>query len=309
MRIELKLILVSVSVLSGCLGEVSSLSGSTCMSDLECPSAFACVVTGFEGARTCQALHEELPAPGAPAPGTPYYCGEIKTILDTYCVSCHGENRTGSGIQNLRLDQFEDGTDGVQGVKTAAHRIRTSTFDFRTMPPAYHGLKPSEAERDAVKRWEAAGAPRCEDDPGVGSPDGGEDGGSSDGGSDGGTTPVPDAGMDAGVPNTAVSYANDVQPIWNLYCRGCHTSGNTRGNLNLDPGVSRGELLNVPSLCNTSVVNVKAGDPQGSMLWRKITADPARCSGVMPTNGDLQSFDPEAADVITRWIQQGALNN
>ncbi|MGA9519867.1 MAG: hypothetical protein WBV82_00300 [Myxococcaceae bacterium] len=311
MRFDLKLSVAAVLLLGGirCIGEVSSLSGSSCMTDLDCPGTYACLVTGLEGARTCQALVFGGPSdPEGPAPGTPYYCEEIKPILDTYCTACHGSNRTASGLQTMRFDQYDNDAEGVLGAKAAALRIRVRTSDFADMPPKTFAQQPSDAERAAVKRWEAAGAPRCEDDPSVGSPDGGEDGGSiGGGGNDGGTIPVP--GGDAGVPNGAVSYSKDVQPILNAYCTGCHTAGNPRGNLNLDPGVSRGELLNVPSGCNNQVVNVKAADPQGSMLWRKIMGDPTRCNAVMPTNGALNSFDPEAADVIERWIQQGALNN
>ncbi len=310
MRFDLRVFLAAVLLLGGvrCIGEMSSLSGSSCMTDLDCPGAYACVLTGLEGARTCQALTQQAAPPEEVIPGTPYYCKEIKPILDTYCNDCHGSNRTGSGIQTMRFDQYEDDdAEGVMGAKSSALRIRVRTSDFTDMPLKSFGLQPSDAERAAVKRWEAAGAPRCDDDPGVGSPDGGVDGGSiGGGGNDGGMT-VP--GPDAGVPNGTVSYASDVQPIWNAYCVGCHTANNQRGNLNLDPGVSRGELLNVASACNNQVVNVKASDPQGSMLWRKIMGDPSRCSAVMPTNGALNTFDAEAAKVVERWIQQGALNN
>lgn len=321
MRNQINQVVLSAAVaLSlGCYGEMSSLSGSPCESDLDCPGTFACIVVGMEGTRSCQALVSDGPLqvnePGAKP--TPSYEQEVKPLLETYCNSCHGPVRTASGVQNMRFDQYEDDADGVAGAKNSARRIRIRTADFRDMPPPSFPAQPTDEERDVLARWEAAGAPLTVDAPAGGAAGGGATGadggvvvggGASDGdqvAGGGGGGPV-DAGT---VPAGPVSFANDVQPIFNTYCVGCHMAGNTKGNLNLTAGLARAELLNVPSLCNGSVSLVKAGDSAGSMLWRKIAGDPTRCNGTMPTSNALQNFDPDAVKVIEKWIAEGAKDN
>ena len=118
-------------------------------------------------------------------------------------------------------------------------------------------------------------------------------GGCSDRGSDpvapGGGGPAP------------VSYAADVQPIWNANCTGCH--GGTAG-LELAAPDSRADLVGVAST-NWGGVRVAAGDPAASVLYRKISGD----GGVgdrMPQGGVLGADDIET---VRRWIAEGALDN
>jgi hypothetical protein len=116
-----------------------------------------------------------------------------------------------------------------------------------------------------------------------------------------------------------VSYAQNVQPIFTATCAtaGCH-SGPTvpaSGNLDLSAGVSYANLVNHESSpgCESQVPNVlrvKPGDTAGSMLFRKVAADPSRCSAPMPfgTSGLIHTA-PNAFNTIEQWIEQGALNN
>ena len=108
--------------------------------------------------------------------------------------------------------------------------------------------------------------------------------------------------MDPGGGGPApVSYAADVQPIWNANCTGCH--GGTAG-LELSPPDSRAALVSVAST-NWGGVRVAAGDPAASVLFRKISGD----SGVgdrMPQGGALGADDIE---MVRRWIAEGALDN
>lgn len=292
-----------------CVGEMSSLSGSPCESDLDCPGSFTCAVQGLEGNRTCQPLTSEAPPQVAPPPpeGTPYYCDEVKPLLDGYCNSCHGTNRTPSGVQTMRFDQWTNDDQGVRGAKASAQRIRIRTSDFKDMPPST-SPQPTDEERETIRRWEHAGAPNCQDNPfppwdeeSAASLDGGTSG-SNDGG-----TVSPPTGSDGG--SGPISYAQHVQPIWNLYCTGCHNAGTARGNLNLESGVSYAELLNVASACNAGVPLVKAGDANGSMLHRKLVGSGDRCLGVMPPSAALNTFDANAAAVVQQWINEGAKNN
>ncbi len=140
--------------------------------------------------------------------------------------------------------------------------------------------------------------------------DAGIDGGSqeNDGGSDAGV----DGGTDAG---TLVSYSDEVQPIFNSRCTGCHNAVMNRGMLDLSAPDSRSRLVDVStsSACSAQVPGVPRvtpGDTALSMLWRKAAGDAARCFSPMPPGGPgLKTIAPEDFEKLEHWIQQGALDN
>ncbi|MBE0566834.1 MAG: hypothetical protein IH621_12790, partial [Krumholzibacteria bacterium] len=114
-----------------------------------------------------------------------------------------------------------------------------------------------------------------------------------------------DRGADPADPGgggpVAVSYAADVQPIWNASCVGCH--GGTAGLELAAPG-SRAALVGVAST-NWPGQRVVPGDPDASVLYRKLTGD----GGVgdrMPQGGALDAADIET---VRRWIAEGAHDN
>jgi hypothetical protein len=118
---------------------------------------------------------------------------------------------------------------------------------------------------------------------------------------------------------TMVSYARNVQPIFNATCAtaGCHAGPTVvaSGNLDLSASVSFANLVNHDSSAGCasvvpSVPRVKPGDTIGSMLWRKVAADPTRCFAPMPfgTSGLIHT-SPNDFSTIEKWIQQGAVNN
>ena len=108
----------------------------------------------------------------------------------------------------------------------------------------------------------------------------------------------PDDGGGENPPPVAVSYASDVQPIFNGSCTGCH--GNS-GNVNLS---SYSALMNSvgANYGNTLVVS---GDADASGLVDKVEPNPAHGSR-MPIGGSLTSSQIQT---IRAWINQGAKNN
>ncbi len=139
-------------------------------------------------------------------------------------------------------------------------------------------------------------------------------GGSS---SDTGGGSGPDAGgSSSGGTQVASSFAQNVQPIFNARCtEGCHSGPSPQAGLDLSAGVSYANLVDkaVSSACSSrvaGVVRVKPGDPQGSMLWRKIANSNDKCFAAMPfgTSG-LINVARSDFDTIEKWIQEGAMNN
>lgn len=116
--------------------------------------------------------------------------------------------------------------------------------------------------------------------------------------SDNGTDPVPDGG---GGDGATVSFATDVQPIFNANCVGCHGAN---GGLDLSAGNSYGNLVGVTSP-TYGTVRVVAGDGGASLLLSKMRGE-AGTGNVMPPTGALPN---DTLDVVERWIDEGAEDN
>ena len=118
-----------------------------------------------------------------------------------------------------------------------------------------------------------------------------------------------------GAENPCVSFANDIQPIFDNRCTRCHNPDLFRGNLNLLPCSSYGNLVNQPTspTCQTQVpdsIRVVPCDPSSSMLWLKTRPDDGRCGVPMPFGSQgLGIIAPDEFLLIETWILQGAQNN
>jgi mono/diheme cytochrome c family protein len=102
----------------------------------------------------------------------------------------------------------------------------------------------------------------------------------------------------------AVSFANDIQPIFDANCVGCHGAG-ASGGLDLRAAGSRAALVNVPAAGYTGT-RVVPGDPLVSILYRKLQGDPTT-GARMPFGG--AALPPAQVQLVHDWIEQGALAN
>ena len=123
------------------------------------------------------------------------------------------------------------------------------------------------------------------------------------------------SGEDSSVPTGAVSYQNDIQPIWDRNCVGCHSAGSF---LDLRAGVSFDSLASSTVSCyvpaDDTVVDrpsVVPGDPNGSALRHKLANVDFDCGREMPATGTggLIAIDREAFDLVEAWIAAGAAND
>jgi hypothetical protein len=113
------------------------------------------------------------------------------------------------------------------------------------------------------------------------------------------------------VPLGNVSYADDIQPIWDSNCenRGCHPNGGAPFSLNRF--VSWANLYFIPAtnMSCGAVYRVAAGSPDSSLLYLMVTGRTSSCPR-MPftfTPGDTLSLVDQTK--IRDWILQGANNN
>jgi hypothetical protein len=103
-------------------------------------------------------------------------------------------------------------------------------------------------------------------------------------------------------------YANDIQPIWDQFCANCHINhaGSPQAGLDLDPPFSYFNLVDVPD-GGLSILLVKPGDPEASLLWRKVNCSvpgPDPEDNRMPLN--RVPLTPAAQARIHDWIAAGA---
>ena len=84
---------------------------------------------------------------------------------------------------------------------------------------------------------------------------------------------------------------------------GCHGGGTVQFGLNLDSGFSAGNLINVASQQDASLIRVIPGNPNGSFLIQKL-------EGTQTVGRRMPDFSPPlpqaTIDVIRQWIQNGA---
>jgi mono/diheme cytochrome c family protein len=101
---------------------------------------------------------------------------------------------------------------------------------------------------------------------------------------------------------TPVSFANQIQPIFDEKCVQCHGEGGF-GGLDLRDGESHANLVDQVSNGYSPALLVSPGEPTESVLYGKV-ADTGQFGGVMPpSNGGLSA---EQLGLIERWIEEGA---
>ena len=84
---------------------------------------------------------------------------------------------------------------------------------------------------------------------------------------------------------------------------GCHGGGTVQFGLSLDAGLSAGNLINVASPQDATLIRVIPGNPGGSFLIQKL-------EGTQTVGRRMPDFSPPlpqaTIDVIRQWIQNGA---
>ena len=92
-----------------------------------------------------------------------------------------------------------------------------------------------------------------------------------------------------------VSFYDDVRPLLQVHCSGCHQPANKMGGLDITAyaGILRGGAKHGSS--------VAKGSPENSPILSLVTG---KLEPRMPMGG--QPLPPEAIDLLTRWVREGA---
>lgn len=111
-------------------------------------------------------------------------------------------------------------------------------------------------------------------------------------------------------PPQAVSYAAQIQPIWNIACitSACHDSVTPQARLNLTAAVSYAEIVGIASQQCPTTLLVTPGDPERSYLMFKLQGSgPCMTGSRMPKTSPAMSATQQR--LIRDWITNGAPNN
>ncbi len=120
--------------------------------------------------------------------------------------------------------------------------------------------------------------------------------------------PVNVAAPSTGQP---ISFADDIQPIFNNRCTTCHRTGGRADNegiaLKLVAGESYALLVDQPSVQNADLTLVVPGDAAASLMFLKVSSNTPPVGATMPLIGARVSS--AELGLIRDWIDQGALDN
>lgn len=121
------------------------------------------------------------------------------------------------------------------------------------------------------------------------------------------------SGGDDPVEPQDVSFANDIQPIFNGSCAslGCHIGPNPQRGMDLSLGEAYDDIVGVTSVELNTMPRVTPGEPSNSYLYRKVQDTHLAAGGTgdrMPPP-PRQALDAEDVELIRVWIQEGALSN
>ncbi len=117
----------------------------------------------------------------------------------------------------------------------------------------------------------------------------------------------PDAGADVDEGGTpTLSYIQD--EIFTPSCATLECHGEARaGNLRLTPGLSRAELVDVPSAADATLIRVVPGRPEFSLLVDKVSSETPIIGDRMPR--ESAPLTDAEIDLIIEWIRDGAADD
>jgi len=122
------------------------------------------------------------------------------------------------------------------------------------------------------------------------------------------------------VSSDVVSFAGDIQPIFDDNCTRCHatggigylaTGGEDAGGLDLSRGSSHAGLVGVQTFEEPQMIprwRVMIGEPDSSYILEKVSSGSQKSGSRMPPDGPPFLTGGEI-QLMGRWIEEGAEDN
>jgi mono/diheme cytochrome c family protein len=256
------------------------------------------------------------PPAGGPVSSQGAISPQVEAIFQQHCAACHISQQLG-GLSLANYAGLIKGGNVVPGPVVIPGDHKNSTL-YKMIQPAgpwpggnrmpLGGPYLSPSDINTIASW-IDGLPK-QGNVNSGAPGSSGNGANGSGGITGGTTSgsaptTTPSTSGAAVPPAGgqqVSFKNDVQPIFQQHCAQCHIAIQSGGlSLSSYQGLIKGGTV-VPGAI------VKAGDPEGSTLYKMISpSGPWPGGSRMPLGGPY--LDSAQIQTIETWIKQGAKNN
>jgi hypothetical protein len=103
-----------------------------------------------------------------------------------------------------------------------------------------------------------------------------------------------------------LSFSRIQTEIINTSCLSCHSTSNPLGGLDLSPGVSYNNLINILAVKDSDFLQVKPFESYNSYFY--LTLVDSFDAPLMPPL-PLEELGPNQIELVRKWIDAGALNN
>jgi len=103
-----------------------------------------------------------------------------------------------------------------------------------------------------------------------------------------------------------LSYAKDIEPVFQKECADCHGGASPKKGLDLSQGKGYANLLQHKSQEEPLMQFVKTGDPAASYLWLKLSHATKEGRGMPRTTFGAKTLPKADLDAVNNWITQGA---
>ncbi|MEZ4735224.1 MAG: c-type cytochrome domain-containing protein [Caldilineaceae bacterium] len=195
----------------------------------------------------------------------------VLPIFEQHCAECHGEDDPEEGLQLTTYKGVMAGSFYGSVIKPGDPEGSYLLELVVTGQMPKRGPDLSQAEIDTIIAWINAGAPET-----------------------GAATTEATATEDTATASAAVSFQNDVLPLFVEHCSECHGDDEPEEGL---------VLTSYKDVMAGSVYGsvIKPGEPDGSYLVELVA------TGQMPKRG--ADLTPDQVDTIVAWIEAGAPDN
>lgn len=195
-------------------------------------------------------------------PDTVYFENDILPLLNSSCgiTGCHDPATAEEGVVLTNYNSIMNTGDVRPGRpgNSEIYEKMTDNDPSDKMPPPGSGITLSQDQINMVYTWINQGAQNNSCDPNAG-----------------------------GCETQNMSYQNDINPIINNNCVGCHNSTLAQGNIRLDN-------------YNGVAAAVNSGRLEGAITW---------AAGYTPMPYNQSKLDQCSIDKIKSWVNDGAPNN
>jgi formylglycine-generating enzyme required for sulfatase activity len=202
------------------------------------------------------------------------FAEDIKPLLESTCVSCHGPEKPKAGLRlDTRAGAIKGGDDGTALVPGDAKKspLYASTIlpadHDELMPPSNKGGPLPKEHTEVLRLWIEQGAP------------------------------WPD---NLTLKQTRrIDFVKDIQPLLELNCVACHREGHDKGGLRLD-------VKSEAFKGGDDGVAIVPRRPKKSPLYTS-TILPKDHDDLMPPANKGGPLPKEQTDLLSSWIEQGAI--